>query len=142
MFQSNCTRLMMAMILVSCFALSYGFSTDPDPPDAGAIACSNCPCVQVEYWWKNGEANSAQCRYMGTPPALTTHGHASAKSDVCTAGALTTPGPTVTKYKSSKTKRVCTGAAAGDVERIVAKSGNVNTVTPDTEQRTLCAGEQ
>jgi hypothetical protein len=142
MFQSNYTRVMMAIILVSCFALSYGIATAPDAPGGGAMACLNCPCVQLEYWWTNGDASSPQCKYSGTPLTLTTHGKATVKSDVCTAGALTTPGPTVTRYDSPLTKRVCTGAAAGDTEKIVPKAGNVNTSTTSTETRALCGGEQ
>ena len=142
MFRNNQTRVMWAVILLACLGLSDVFSTAPDAPDAGAMPCRDGACVQLEYWWTNGDNNSPQCRDMGNPAALTTHGKTNVKTDVAVAGQLTTPGPTVTRYNPSKTKRICTGAANGNLEKTIPRTGNVNSSTAETEQRTICGGEQ
>jgi hypothetical protein len=129
-----------AALLAFTYAFGDGPATAPDPPDPGAPACDFCACVEVYYWWNSGDASTQQTRYQlqGNTFVQVTYAQTSIYSTFCSTDPRN-PCLTAKKWIPSHTKRVCTGAPSGPLEKLVAVlSDNEDTEGTVTYQRYIC----
>lgn len=56
-------RAMLVVVSLIVFILAYGYAAAPLGPPPGALNCQNCPCIDCNYWWVNGQNDTQQCRY-------------------------------------------------------------------------------
>ncbi len=118
-------RLLVCLFVAGSFFVGWTFAlpVTVDGPPPGAPPCSYCDCIECYVWWTNGDNNTVQGRYREDEFGFWHFvSDATQIAKIWAAGCSTlahSPCNKAWKLVPHHTRRVCTGAALSNLERLL-----------------------